>query len=314
MQNIAAIIVTFNRKSLLNECITGVANQTLKPTRIYIIDNASTDGTAEFIRDSGYLSNDIVEYIRLPENIGGSGGFYEGMKTAVEKGHDFVWIMDDDAEPEKDCLSKLMTRFKDDSVAAVAPVKIGLDNKPQAHHRGFFFRSHKIEPLTQEDYGNHDLDIDYASFVGPVIRTKTIKEAGLPNKDFFIWYDDVEFFLRARKHGRIILAHDAVILHKDANAAKKNRFGINTLPIDAFWKNLCSSRNYIYLMRKHANKGNAWSYYQMIARCAKIILFEDHKSLRIEYTIKACMDGINDKFNTIKPQEWKKIVSENHKN
>lgn len=314
MQNIAAIIVTFNRKSLLNECVTGVINQTLKPTKIYIIDNASTDGTHEFIQESGHLGNESVEYIRLPENLGGSGGFYEGMKLAIERGHDFVWIMDDDAEPAQDCLAKLMKRLEDKSVAAVAPVKIGLDRKPQAHHRGYFFRSHKIEPLTQGDYGNHDLEIDYASFVGPVIRTKTIKEAGLPNKDFFIWYDDVEFFLRARKYGKVILAHDAVILHKDANAAKKNRFGINTLPIDDFWKNLCSSRNYIYLMRKHANKGITWSYYQIIARTAKIILFEDHKALRIKYTIKACTDGINEKFSTIKPQEWKKIVSEYRNN
>ena len=103
---IAAIVVTYNRKELLAICLDAILRQECKPHSVFIIDNASTDGTEALVNELGY--NGEKEgirfiYVKRPENIGGSGGFYSGMKMAFESSEKFdaFWLMDDDGIPDK---------------------------------------------------------------------------------------------------------------------------------------------------------------------------------------------------------------------
>ncbi len=108
--SICVVIVAYNRKNLLLECLEAVKKQSYLPRAIYIIDNASTDGTPELLKENGYVQeipiaqtepvesvNTIhvllgaggqsvveVRYVRLNMNGGGAGGFYEGIKTRVQ--------------------------------------------------------------------------------------------------------------------------------------------------------------------------------------------------------------------------------------
>ncbi|WP_338825129.1 hypothetical protein MHOCP_06860 [Moorella humiferrea] len=79
-ETVAAVVVTNNRKKLFDECLQALLHQTRPVDSIIVIDNASTDSTPEFLAQKGYLSNPIIYYIRLSENTGGEGGFYEGIK------------------------------------------------------------------------------------------------------------------------------------------------------------------------------------------------------------------------------------------
>lgn len=102
-----AVVVTYNRKVLLKECINALLQQTLKNIIISIIDNASTDGTEDFIAE--YVDGEKVYYYNTGANIGGAGGFNYGMKIAVnEKKCEYIWIMDDDTIPEPDAAEKLI--------------------------------------------------------------------------------------------------------------------------------------------------------------------------------------------------------------
>lgn len=87
---VAAVVVTYNRKELLRECLQALLNQTRPLDEIIVVDNASTDGTDQMIPEEFPQ----ITHVRLPENIGGAGGFHEGMKLAYEKGHDWIWVMD----------------------------------------------------------------------------------------------------------------------------------------------------------------------------------------------------------------------------
>ena len=89
-EKIAAVVVTYNRKELLKECLDALLAQTHPLDSIILIDNASTDGTPEFLKEKGFLDNPKIDYVRLSENSGGAGGFYEGMKRGYEKGFDWV--------------------------------------------------------------------------------------------------------------------------------------------------------------------------------------------------------------------------------
>ena len=102
MTDVCAVVVTYNRLAMLKDCIDALERQTV-PCDILVIDNASTDGTAEFLEASA----DIF-HIRMKENTGGAGGFNTGMREAVKRGYRYVWIMDDDTIPYPDALEKLL--------------------------------------------------------------------------------------------------------------------------------------------------------------------------------------------------------------
>jgi len=107
-EKIAAVVVTYNRKELLKECLDALLAQTYPVDSIILIDNASIDGTPEFLKEQGYLKNPKIDYVRLPENTGGAGGFHEGVKRGYKKGYDWLWLMDDDAIAQKNTLEELM--------------------------------------------------------------------------------------------------------------------------------------------------------------------------------------------------------------
>ena len=111
MKKVAAIVVTYNRKELLRECLQALLAQTIPDLDILLIDNASTDGTKEYITDI-VEENPSIRYMNTGSNLGGAGGFHCGLKKAYERGYDYMWIMDDDTIPYPDALEQLFVADK----------------------------------------------------------------------------------------------------------------------------------------------------------------------------------------------------------
>ena len=100
-----AVVVTYNREDLLPKTLAGIASGERVPAAVVIVDNASTDGTAEYLRALDYELP--VDCIRLESNMGGAGGFAVGIDRALERHNpDLVWVMDDDTEPTENTLSE----------------------------------------------------------------------------------------------------------------------------------------------------------------------------------------------------------------
>jgi Predicted glycosyltransferases len=105
MKQVTALVVTYNRLKLLKENIAAITAQTYSVKHILVIDNNSQDGTKEYL-DSLQIGGLIVKH--LAKNLGGSGGFYEGIKIFEEQlTDDFVWIMDDDTIPTSTALKRI---------------------------------------------------------------------------------------------------------------------------------------------------------------------------------------------------------------
>jgi len=102
MDKVIAVIVTYNRQKLLSNCVTALKNQTRKVDNILVINNGSTDETSNWLK-----KQKTIEHISQ-ENVGSAGGFYTGIKTAFEKGYNWIWLMDDDGFPKEDALEKLL--------------------------------------------------------------------------------------------------------------------------------------------------------------------------------------------------------------
>lgn len=95
----AGVIVTYNRKHLLFQNILMQINQSKLLDKLFIIDNHGTDGSYEYLVENNLWNESWMNYIKLPENTGGAGGFYYGLKIAYEEGFDYIWLMDDDGKP-----------------------------------------------------------------------------------------------------------------------------------------------------------------------------------------------------------------------
>ena len=246
---ISAVVVTYNRIELLKECLTSYINQTRLPDKIIVVDNASTDGTREYL-DTWKNDNDEktkIHVIHLSENKGGSGGFHEGLKTALELNSDWVCVADDDAILAEDVFEKaekhIMQLPSDATVSAIC-TKVITDGCVSLFHRtNRRILSTKIlpEPISEETYEQEFFECDSASYVGAILNCETLKEVGITEKNYFIWNDDAEHFWRLSKAGKIICYTDMMIDHK-----------VNQPDYDCLsWKTYYGYRNYILMVKKH---------------------------------------------------------------
>lgn len=217
---IAAVVVTYNRKELLCECIDALLSQTRSVDTIIVLDNASTDGTIELFRREYDIPT--IKYIRMEHNLGGAGGFYEGIKFAHIQNFEWIWVMDDDTIPEPDALEQLCLSIKylPDNIAFIASSVYGLNgeamNLPVLDNR-------KVAATGYADWYRY-LDkglvkITCATFVSVLINNRAIKKVGFPYKKFFIWGDDWEYTLRLTNYyGSAYFDGKSKVLHKRAMA------------------------------------------------------------------------------------------------
>src|SRR3954452_24791288 len=106
--SVCALVVTYHRWALLEECLRAIDAQSVRPAQLILVDNASTDGTPDRLRERGWLDRPDVRFLRLDENLGSSGGFARGFEAARDTDAEWLWTMDDDAEPALDCLERLL--------------------------------------------------------------------------------------------------------------------------------------------------------------------------------------------------------------
>ncbi|NEN76016.1 glycosyltransferase [Pelistega sp. NLN82] len=199
---ICAVVVTFNRKALLLNCLNALKQQTYFLNHIVVIDNASTDGTADFLHENKWINNEFFTFISLPENSGGAGGFYEGIKYATEQGFDYIWLMDDDGLPSPNCLEKLMPYANQNNY--IGPLVLDIKQPDQLcfpiRLPGSLVRLNKLDDISSQRTLNliHGIVIP---FNGILLSAQVVKKVGLPKKEYFIWGDDMEYTARMKKYG-----------------------------------------------------------------------------------------------------------------
>lgn len=231
-EKIAVVIVTYNRKELLLECLESVLSQTYPIAKIILIDNASTDGTQERLVQAGYLNQKDVKYIFMDDNTGGAGGFYEGIRECTKIDCDWVWVMDDDTIPQKDCLEKLIVAKNVilekkilDGMQSVKKISFLASTVygPAGEFMNLPMVSNKTAPNGYEYWYNFLEDgivnISNATFVSLLINIDAIKNCGLPCRDYFIWGDDTEYTTRLTHfYGDAYFVGNSKVVHKRVGA------------------------------------------------------------------------------------------------
>ena len=256
-ESVCALVVTYNRKDLLRECLQALQSQSRPLERIYVINNASTDGTADMLG----VDYPEVFVVDMPENLGGAGGFHRGIETARDEGFDWMWIMDDDSVPSNDALERLLVAA--DAVTGLAPAILA--SKVVWTDGGLHPMNKPILKTEDKEHlfalaERRMLPIRSASFVSILLRRPVVEKYGLPFADYFIWNDDVEYTARILKKDTGWWVADSVVVHKTVT----KKVVADDIRISRYYYSI---RNRIWMVKN----SNAWWFRERLGILKSVI-------------------------------------------
>lgn len=284
--NIGVVLVTFNRLEMLKVSLDKYACQTKKPLYLIVVDNCSTDGTKGYLDEWKAVDEGFEkQVITMPCNSGGAGGFYEGMRAALNKNAEWIWLADDDAFPREDALAQMQKGYEQDHDSVVAYCGAVYDhNQIRPGHRNIITQTYGLHIMHAAPLSNYEkdgFDIDVLSYVGALINVDALKKVGLCKKDFFIYYDDQEHSLRLRKVGRIVCVPSCIIDH---NQKFSDKFSVS-------WTQFYAIRNELIMYKQH------FSFLDFGLRIIKRLTIDSIKALSINLKLAqiywtACFDAL----------------------
>lgn len=302
MPRIAAVVVTYNRKDLLLECLNYLQAQdysdapqaAITTLDILVIDNASTDGTAEALKPLLSAAEDTasttrsIHYYNTGSNLGGAGGFNYGMRKAVEEGYDYIWVMDDDCMPHEDTLLGFLNADAklNGAYGYLSSVCRWIDGS-------ICTMNTQRHPLTKNitDFSPEIQRATLASFVSLFVPANIIKELGLPIKDFFIWSDDWEFTRRISRKYPCYVVGTSVVTHK----SKSN--GVGNIALDSEEKisrYKLAYRNDVVFYRREGIKGYSYIFVRGLYHAFLVLTkAKSKKGERLKTILKGNLEGLS---------------------
>ena len=262
MNKVVAVISTYNRIDMLRQCIQQLQHQSV-PCDILVIDNAATDGTTEYLQ---HIENECIRHYSLNENIGSAGGFNYGIRMALKLGYEYIWIMDDDCFVEQHALKFLFRA--DDALHG----NYGWLSSKCYWTNGTLcpMNLQRSTPYTAiRDFSQEFIPAQMASFVSLFLRADTVKQYGLPIKEFFIWTDDWEYTRRISRALPCYVVNSSNVVHamKDNTVVNIAKDCEERLPRYQYFY-----RNDVYLYRREGIKGWIWLFAKDIWHSLQIVM------------------------------------------
>ena len=282
--------------------IDAILAQTRAVEEILIVDNGSTDGTAELVYP------EIVTVVRHALNLGTSGAVKTGLEYASAHGYDWLWILDADSMPRPDALELLarLVEAGDRGVTREIGVVCSSHNLVKLgrvlHHGRLLTPGGPRLPKLRED--RNCVDCDSVIWSGALINLGVVKHIGLPRggtlgcwEDMALDYGDTEYTYRIHRAGYQILVHrDSIIDHPLGRGLHRRILGCDFYSSDHpafrrylhfrnlvfFWLWIYPRRNWPMLL--------VWFGYRLSVMLAAIVFLESERGPKLA----ACMLGIRD--------------------
>ena len=283
--SVSAVIVTYNRKKLLLECIESLLGQkTRVDLKIHIIDNASTDGTREALNT--YVKNEKIHYSNTGANLGGAGGFEFGVREVAKGGYDYIWIMDDDTIPTESALQELLNascEIKEHGFLSSLAVWIDGSICTMNVQRKDIMRKLNLSELKCEI-----VPVQYATFVSLFIPISVVREIGAPIGEFFIWGDDWEYTRRISKKYPSFVVTSSKVIHKTGTNIGCD---ISDDVPERIQRYKYGFRNEAYIGRQDGLKGRAYRWMKVGKNIFKVLV--KSKTAKKE-RLNVIIDGIKE--------------------
>lgn len=282
-KKVAVIIVNFNGVNDTIECINSLFRSKLNDTlEIIVVDNASK--TDEALRIKEKYPN--ICTIRSDVNGGFSAGNNIGIKYALEKGADYIMLLNNDTVIAPDMISFLL-RYCEDSVVAV-PKMLYYSEPDKIWYGGgrinrWTGNAVHLRMNEKDDKSEDNRFCSFATGCCMMFKSETLKTLGLLNEHYFMYFEDVEFCVRmASKSIRILYVPDAKLWHKVGSSS-----GGNCSPFSTYY----ITRNRLNCIKENKKFFHFTSYwFSLITRYVRML---QYKNLDVKQALRK---GLKDYF------------------
>ncbi len=215
---VAAVVVNWNQAALTRACVESLLAGYMLPWRILVVDNGSLEDPREEL--GGVYSN--LHWIMLPENRGFAAGANAGMKKALAEGADGVFLINNDAIADRQCLHELISALRSDATLAAAGAKTLTQEAPPRIHTAFGVLTYHGPLVQQRGWMEPDTSqfnefaiVDYVSGCAMLLRREALERVGLFDEEFFAYHEDLDWCIRARAAGyRVGYVPSALVYHR----------------------------------------------------------------------------------------------------
>ncbi len=222
---VCLIILNWNGLDDTIECIESCFKLTYSNFYILLVDNASSDGSESILRER-YPD---INFIQTGENLGFAGGNNVGIKFALENDADYVWLLNNDTVVDSEALSELVKVAEKSESNAIVGSKIYFYNEPKKiWFAGGIWRKNKLFASHfgdgEVDVGQYDkiCEVDYITGCSLLVKSTVIKEIGMMNEKYFMYWEDVDWGATVHKKGwKNIHVPTSFVWHKISSSMKK---------------------------------------------------------------------------------------------
>ena len=239
------IVVNYNRPKETIECLRSISNLEIKNSwqlRTIIVDNSPEKILKGKIKE---FSN--VKLIETKQNTGFAGGNNIGIKYALKNQTDFVMLLNNDTEIDKQAIVHLISVFHKRKDIGITGPKIyfapGFEYLQQKYHKKdlgkvIWYAGGHIdwqnimgvhENIDKVDKGqfNKPKEVEFISGCCMLIKKEVFEKADLLNEKYFLYLEDMDFCVRAKKAGfKLFFEPKAIVWHKNLGTSKKTASGI----------------------------------------------------------------------------------------
>lgn len=266
MDKVIAVVVTYNRRQLLSQCIEALRRQTRKVDAIFVVNNDSTDDTEDWLK-----KQKDIDFV-TQANLGGAGGFARAIQTGYVRGYHWIWCMDDDGQPKEDALEHLLAA-ENNELRLLNCAVIDKDDR-----QSFVWKTKGYKKISEVDA--KEIKGVGHPFNGTLINHRIIARVGVPKQHLFLWGDETEYYYRITRKNRIpVTTVTASIHYHPASAFSLTR----NWEFEGGWKMYYYIRNRYHVLRtKFDNRMLATAHYAffLAAFSLLIIMFQKNDRLR----------------------------------
>lgn len=229
------VILNWNNYLDTSECIDSLQQLSYENFEVIIVDNGSTDGSGKRLRQE----YDDVTVLFTERNLGFGGGNNRGIRSALERGADYVWILNDDVLlSDAKCLDVLVKRMESKpKIGALTPVVTEYPETDEVWFREGYvdWRSGNAGHVgsskwfvdwrfrSETDSEDSLVSHDYLPLCSALIRAEVFQELGLLREDYFLYYEDVDLCTRTGMAGYEIATETTVAIHHKVSASSDHR-------------------------------------------------------------------------------------------
>lgn len=217
MKQVAVVILNYKVKKETLGCIKSVLGSDYKNLQIIVVDNNSGDNLEKEIKKF----SDVI-FIQNKKNLGFTGGNNVGIKYALISGADYIFILNPDTEITKSCISALVNNINEGDI--LGP-KIYFYNSHKIWYAGGILDKLNVigkhRGVDEEDIGQYKSieETDYVSGAALFTKKEVFDKIGFFDENYFLYYEDSDFCLRAKKAGfKILYIPAALVYHKNAQS------------------------------------------------------------------------------------------------